>query len=80
MTVRHGQWKLILNTRDGISLLFNLESDKQEKRNLGPEYPEVVSQLLEKLAGWESEMKLPAWPGVMEYEQEINGIKMRFAL
>ena len=79
-TVRHGQWKLILNTRDGISLLFNLESDKQEKRNLGPEYPEVVSQLLEKLAGWESEMKPPAWPGVMEYEQEINGIKMRFAL
>jgi arylsulfatase A-like enzyme len=79
-TIRHGKWKLIQNTRDDLILLFDLEADQQEKYDLKADHPEIVTRLLELLATWESEMKPPAWPGVMEYEEEINGIKMRFAL
>jgi hypothetical protein len=40
----------------------------------------MVEQLLTRLAEWEGELKPPSWPGIMEYEEEINGVKMRFAL
>jgi arylsulfatase A-like enzyme len=79
-TVRHGKWKLILNVRDDLVMLFNLDADKSEQHDVKMEHPEIVSHLLERMAAWERDMKPPAWPGVMEYEEEINGIKMRFAL
>jgi arylsulfatase A-like enzyme len=78
-TVRHGEWKLIVNDRDGHLLLYNLETDKQEMFNLEEEHPEIVKQMLAKFTEWEKSMIPPAWPSVMEYEQEINGVKMRFA-
>jgi arylsulfatase A-like enzyme len=78
-TVRNGRWKLIVNTRDNLLMLYDLEADKQENYNLKDKYPEIVKQLLDRLAAWESEMKPPLWPGVMEYEQEIDGVKMRWA-
>jgi len=79
-TVRNGKWKLIVNTRDDFMLLYDLEVDRQEKHDVKSHHPDVVTHLLEKLAAWEEGMKGPAWPGVMEYEEEINGVKMRFAL
>ncbi len=79
-TVRKDKWKLIVNTRDDYLMLYDLESDREEKFDLKNNHPDIVSHLLEKLAAWEEEMKEPAWPGVMEYEEEINGVKMRFAL
>jgi arylsulfatase A-like enzyme len=79
-TVRNGQWKLMLNTRDDSLMLYDLESDRQEKHDMKSSYPDIIAHLLEKLAAWEKGMKAPAWPGVMEYEEEINGVKMRFAL
>jgi arylsulfatase A-like enzyme len=78
-TVRNGKWKLIVNTRDDFMLLYDLEYDRQEKHDVKSHHPDVVNHLLEKLAAWEGDMKVPAWPGVMEYEEEINGVKMRFA-
>ncbi len=79
-TVRNGKWKLLVNSRDSILFLYDLEIDKEEKYDLKAKYPEVVKILLTKLTDWEKELKPPAWPGVMEYEQEIDGVKMRFAL
>ena len=78
-TVRYGKWKLIVNTRDDFLMLYDLEADKQEKFDLKAEHPEIVEYLLARLSKWESELKPPSWPGVMEYEEEINGVKMRFA-
>ncbi len=78
-TMRHGKWKLMLNSRNNQILLYNLETDKQEYYNLGEKYPEVVNDMLGKFTEWEKNMIPPAWPSVMEYEQEINGVKMRFA-
>lgn len=78
-TVRNGRWKLIVNTRDNFLMLYDLEADKQEKYDLKGKHPEIVENLLTKLAEWEGELKPPLWPGVMEYEEEIDGVKMRFA-
>lgn len=78
-TVRNGKWKLIVNTRDDLLILYDLEADKQEKYDLKTKHPEIAEHLLTKLTEWESELKPPSWPGVMEYEEEIDGVKMRFA-
>ncbi len=78
-TVRNGRWKLIVNTRDNLLMLYDLENDKQERYDMKDKYPAIVEQLLTKLADWESGLKPPLWPGVMEYEEEIDGVKMRFA-
>ena len=78
-TVRHGKWKLMVNTRDDFLMLYDLETDKQEKFDLGDKYPEVVEQMLAKYAEWERGLIPPAWPSVMEYEEKIDGVKMRFA-
>ncbi len=79
-SVRNGRWKLIVNTRDDFLMLYDLASDRQEKHDLKSNHPDIVTHLLERLSAWERDMKSPAWPGVMEYEEEINGVKMRFAL
>jgi len=78
-SVRYEKWKMIINTRDEVLMLYDLVTDKQEKYNLEDEHPDIVKHLLAKIEEWEGEMKPPAWPGVMEYEQEIDGVKMRFA-
>ncbi|KPK85300.1 MAG: hypothetical protein AMS27_07655 [Bacteroides sp. SM23_62_1] len=78
-TVRNGKWKLVVNSRDDFLELYDLEADKQEKCDLKDEYPEIVTHLLTKLADWETGIKPPLWPAVMEYEEEIDGVKMRWA-
>ena len=78
-TIRHGKWKLLVNDRDGYVMLYDLESDKQEIYNLAEEHPEIIDRMMARFAGWEKDMVDPAWPSVMEYEQEIDGVKMRWA-
>ena len=66
--VRKGDWKLILNpvqfpgdpAPDKI-WLSNLEADPGEKKNLAPQYPGRVKELLEALRQWEKQVGiLPA--------------------
>lgn len=78
-SLRYGNWKLILNTREDQMALYDLEKDKQEQYDVKGAHPEVVEHLLAKLTEWESELLPPLWPGVMEYEEEIDGKMMRFA-
>jgi arylsulfatase A-like enzyme len=79
MSVRNGKWKLILDERNGTVMLYDLETDKQEQINLQETYPEVVDQLRDSLSAWESQLMDPLWPSVMEYEEEFDGVKMRFS-
>ncbi|MES2693298.1 MAG: sulfatase-like hydrolase/transferase [Verrucomicrobiota bacterium] len=52
--VRHGPWKYI---QDGnVELLFNLEQDIGERRDLGFKEPGIFADLKKRLAGWEAEM------------------------
>ncbi len=78
-SVRNGKWKLVVNAREGLMKLYDLEADKQENLDQTAARSEEVEHLLAKLAAWEQELKAPLWPGVMEYEEEFDGVKWRFA-
>ncbi len=78
--VRMGPWKLIVNERQDRVLLYNLLADREEKVNLAARYPEVVKELLEELKNWESELKVPLWPRVMDVEFVFDGLRFRFAI
>lgn len=55
-TVRRGDWKLLrIGTR---AYLFNLATDKEEKKNLIKEEPQIATELTQLLDTWES--TLPA--------------------
>ncbi|MCB1227922.1 MAG: sulfatase-like hydrolase/transferase [Verrucomicrobiales bacterium] len=53
--VRHGKWKYV-NDGNTMDLLFDLEQDIGERRNLNYTYPEITEQLKRRLADWEAEM------------------------
>jgi len=78
-SVRSGKWKLIVNSREDQWALYDLEADKQEHYDQKAIHSDVVEHLLSKLTEWERELIPPLWPGVMEYEEEFDGVKMRFA-
>jgi arylsulfatase A-like enzyme len=52
-SVRHGKWKLMVNAREGMMKLYDLEADKQENLDRMATYPAEVEHLLAKLAAWE---------------------------
>jgi hypothetical protein len=52
--VRHGDWKYL---QDGnVDLLFNLKDDLGERRDVYRHHPQVMTDLKQRLATWESEM------------------------
>lgn len=55
--MRKGDWKLILPKKDAEPLLFNLKEDLGENNNLAQEYPDVVKDMLEKIALWNNDVK-----------------------
>ncbi len=52
---RSGKWKYV-NDGNTMDLLFDLEADIGERRNLGYQHPEVLHDLKAKLKAWETEM------------------------
>ncbi len=58
--VRAGKWKLIrVSTRP--TLLFDLENDVSETKDLANKYPEKVKELMTKLTDWEKGIDKPHW-------------------
>jgi len=53
--VRHGKWKYV---QDGVvvEMLFDLENDIGERRDLAFQHPEVLADLKARLKSWEEEM------------------------
>ncbi len=78
--VRSGPWKLIIDEKKGRELLYNLENDKVEKRNLAARRPDVVDRLKAMLEEWEKGLMGPLWPRVMDFRVEIDGEEYEFAL
>jgi arylsulfatase A-like enzyme len=54
--IRRGKWKYVWDRE--VELLFDLEKDSGERRNLAFQHPTVVKALRQALADWEA--KLPA--------------------
>jgi arylsulfatase A-like enzyme len=71
--VRYGPWKLVWNTRDGQVFLYNLEDDPGEQVNLASGHPQKLEELQKMIEDWESDMKDPLWPGVMEFRFDLDG-------
>ncbi|MFP4563359.1 MAG: sulfatase-like hydrolase/transferase [Spirochaetia bacterium] len=78
--VRAGQWKLIIDEKADRTLLYDMATDKIERRNLAAERTEIVAELREKLAAWEKELIEPLWPRVMDFRFIIDGEIYDFAL
>ncbi len=65
--VREGKWKL-LSLENGTQMLFDMESEEHEAKNLMAEYPEVAERLRKNLTDWCAEMKRPGMP--VKYNRE----------
>jgi arylsulfatase A len=52
--IRHGDWKYVND--GGVDLLFNLQDDIGERRDLGYRNQSIVAELKAKLKAWEDEM------------------------
>jgi len=61
-------WKLLLSPRQDHVELYDLQQDPMEKADLSQSYPDVVTQLRQKLAAWHS--TLPPKPTGDVFSQE----------
>ena len=74
--LRYGQWKLIRT--EGLPLmLYNLENDLSERKNLAKSHPEKVSLLIKKLEAWEKEL-VESWWGEPGWEKQRKKDYIRF--
>ena len=71
--IRSEEWKLIWNVRDQQVFLYDLKSDKPERKNVADLYPEIVKTLQSAYELWDDDMIPPSWPGVMEFKFDIDG-------
>lgn len=61
--IRSGKWKLVSFKKDDekITQLFDLEIDLSEKNDLSASQPELVNEMLNKIADWQKDV----WAGVI---------------
>jgi len=55
--VRQGTWKLVIQSKDHATGLYNLAADIGEKQDLATEHPELVQELLEEFLRWEQDVE-----------------------
>ena len=55
-TVRHGDFKLLVNEEDKTTYLYNISEDPSEQHDLSASAPDKVKELKELFANWEDEL------------------------
>lgn len=78
--IRKGEWKLVLNLKDGIEVLYNLKTDKNEKINLASVQRLKVEELKKDLEAWEKTLVKPLWPSNGYYRNISDGKLDRYSL
>ncbi len=78
--VQYGNWKLMLNGKDGKTWLYNIAEDREENNNLAEKEPEILEQLEKIFVEWNKELPNPAWPGVMDYLYDEDGEAYWFSI
>ncbi|MGJ1263670.1 sulfatase-like hydrolase/transferase [Sphingobacterium spiritivorum] len=80
--IRKEQWKLI-QVRGESPLLFDLNRDKGETRNLAETHPQKVKELTALLQHWEQGLDNPHWTSsygdynqIMKHKMDVIGRKM----
>ncbi len=86
--VRRGEWKLIVTTDRSPAVaegsaryeLYNLRRDPAERVNVAAANPQVVTDLICRLNGWEGTLAEPLWPPVMHFWHDIWGRRLWFGI
>ena len=55
--LRRGKWKYIRDRKE--ELLYDLDLDPGEEKNLADQYPDMIAELRQALADWEKQFPLP---------------------
>ena len=77
--IQYGEWKLMMNGKDGKIWLYNIEKDREENHNVADENPDIVNRLRNMFNSWNEQMQDPAWPRVMDYYYDEDGEGYWFA-
>lgn len=70
--LRRGAEKLIVDERERRLLLFDLDDDLRELRNLAAKRPTSVSDLQESLDSWTTQLQDPAFPGLNSWPKRLG--------
>ena len=68
--MREGKWKFYY-LQDGTRMLFDMESDEHENKNLIQQYPEISKRLEKKLASFRAEQKRPGFAMDTTNEEKV---------
>ena len=76
---RRGHWKLYVNEKNKVRLLFDLASDPAEKSDQSKKQPAKLQELEDALKDWEIKNSVPPlWPSAADVLIEVNGKWYRF--
>ncbi len=76
--VRDSRWKMSWNEQYGDTLLYDLVEDPFEENNIFGTQPDVQSGLFAAHRKWASELPGPAWPSLIDYYYEEDGVRYWF--
>lgn len=77
--IRKDEWKLYINNKNKIVLLFNLAVDREELHDLSKQYPEKLKELQKQLQQWEDEQCIkPRWKSGADVLIDVNGEMIYF--
>ncbi len=57
LAIRRGDWKLLVNSDGSDLMLFNLEKDREESKNVASSYPKIANEMKESVISWYNENK-----------------------
>ncbi len=66
--IRKGDWKMLLNDHQHDTILYNMQEDPYEHRDLYRQHPAVVRRLSKAHEQWAGQMADPLWPGMIYFE------------
>lgn len=72
LAVRAGPWKLLCEYDGSAPLLFNLETDRGETKNLAAEQPEIVKRLTQAVTAWHKSMPADNGPNLANKKSGIR--------
>lgn len=75
--IRSGDWKFIRSGQN-IEMLFNMQTDKEETRDVISQYPEIAQELKKKLSNWADQMAPSGLPSGGLNDQEEKWYRYYF--